>query len=62
MNKPHKHAELIKEWKDGAEIEFFSGIDKEWKFASTPQWCEHKQYRIKPKVKELENFIQEHLW
>ncbi len=25
MTKPHKHAELIKAWADGAEIEWFDG-------------------------------------
>lgn len=43
--KPHKHAELIKAWADGAIIEWLNG--KEWVVA-TPQWRENEQYRIKP--------------
>lgn len=51
MNKPHKHAELIKAWADGAEIElqcadgtWTSCADKDY-----PNWCESVPYRIKPK-------------
>lgn len=29
MPTPHKHAELIKKWADGAQIQFFS-IKKQW--------------------------------
>ena len=28
--KPHKHAELIKAWADGAEIEYFNTTDNKW--------------------------------
>lgn len=46
MNKPHKHAELIKAWSDGAEIQFF---DKDWKnCVGNPNWSEYVEYRIKP--------------
>lgn len=47
MNKPHKHAELIKAWADGAEIQFF---DKNWMdCVGNPNWNEWVEYRIKPK-------------
>lgn len=47
--KPHKHAELIKAWADGAEIEVLDkGI---WYWASSPQWYPEWQYRIKPEPK-----------
>jgi hypothetical protein len=48
--KPHKHAELIKAWADGAEIEqktphgVWENFDNEW----TETWYE---YRIKPEPK-----------
>ena len=48
--KPHKHAELIKAWADGAEIEqktphgVWENFDNEW----TETWYE---YRIKPQPK-----------
>lgn len=58
MNKPHKHAELIKAWADGAEIEYRldDGLKgwSEWKtlghdrpFLSDSWW----EYRIKPEPK-----------
>jgi hypothetical protein len=55
VNKPHKHAELIKAWADGAEVEYRlnDGLKgwSEWKmlahdkpFLSDSWW----EYRIKP--------------
>jgi hypothetical protein len=55
MNKPHKHADLIKAWADGAEIEYRVKDGKlgwsNWKsfqdlerFLTDPWW----DYRIKP--------------
>ena len=49
--KPHKHAELIKAWADGAEIEFKSKVDDEWKVMQTPLWLNESEYRIKPEPK-----------
>lgn len=46
---PHKHAELIKAWADGAEIEFDTGVG--WKSVSGPCWSEINRYRIKPTPK-----------
>ena len=47
--KPHKHAELIKAWADGAEIEFYSEAFEEWQNpGKSPEWSEDYQYRIKP--------------
>ena len=51
MNKPHKHAELIKAWADGAEIEAFCESIREWEYHPTPTWNPLTVYRIKPKVK-----------
>lgn len=52
-NPPHKHAELIKVWADGAEIEF-----KEqgwgWVGTSNPMWDEDTAYRIKPQPSQQE--------
>ena len=45
--KPHKHAELIKAWADGAEIEYNHSI-KGWTVMETPNWIPSGQYRIKP--------------
>lgn len=52
--KPHKHAEIIKAWADGAEIEFYdTRFDKPcWKLCGNPPlWHEEYQYRIKPEPK-----------
>ena len=45
MNKPHKHAELIKAWADGAEIEIKTE-DGRWD-ATSPSWKSFLEYRIK---------------
>ena len=44
--KPHKHAELIKLWADGAEIEY--EYDGRWTPVEPPAWETSVQYRIKP--------------
>ena len=46
--KPHKHAELIKAWADGAEIQY---KHKAWGWVddSEPYWQFDTKYRIKPK-------------
>ena len=54
MGKPHKHADLIKAWADGAEIqchyEYYGWID-----TSYPEWWEFNKYRIKPKEQKKLN-------
>jgi len=51
----HKHAELIKAWADGAEIERWINQDYEWKNDSLyPTWDERDIYRIKPKKPEVQ--------
>jgi phage major head subunit gpT-like protein len=47
--KPHKHADLIKAWADGVEIECWDG--KKWFEVNHPIWIEHNQFRIKPEIK-----------
>lgn len=48
---PHVHAELIKAWADGAEIERYSHINGEWIDVPNPCWWTEEQYRIKPEPK-----------
>ena len=57
MNKPHVHAEVIKAWADGAEIEECVIYDQDgnptdsgWQkpVANTPKWHSYIAYRIKP--------------
>ena len=57
MGKPHKHAELIKAWADGADIQQrydAAGAlpqGKEWQaIGQFPSWAENFEYRIKPKT------------
>lgn len=54
-NKPHKHAEVIKAWADGAEIEFRSLGGGTWQKASTPTWTNTTEYRVKPPEVLLED-------
>lgn len=52
MPTPHVHAELIKAWADGAEIEYrlSNGTWSTCAF-NTPAWAHHQQYRIKQVAK-----------
>ena len=47
--KPHKHAELIKAWADGAEIQCLKSTG--WETIPQPYWSEICDYRIKPEPK-----------
>jgi len=47
----HKHADLIKAWADGAEIEIFIEAYGGWFTAQNIKWDENIQYRIKPEPK-----------
>lgn len=49
MKTPHKHAELIKAWADGAEVEMWDG--ESWLPRESPYWNEAIVYRIKPEPK-----------
>jgi len=51
MKQPHKHAELIKAWADGAEIEVWHVDHKAWIACTDPRWNLRCQYRIKPEPK-----------
>lgn len=48
MNKPHKHAEVIKAWADGAEIELWCEGDGLWLPCPGPSWDDSLEYRVKP--------------
>mgnify|MGYP000140226474 CR=1 FL=1 len=50
MKEPHVHAELIKAWADGFEIQTFYPKCKEWVDCPEPFWSEKCQYRIKPEI------------
>ena len=51
----HVHAELIKLWADGAEIQHlvsYSNVDK-WVDCVDFDWLPHVKYRLKPKSKTI---------
>lgn len=52
MNKPHKHAEVIKAWADGVEIEYRDPPDEQWSDAPCPNWYTSLEYRVKPQPKK----------
>ena len=57
---PHKHAEAIKAWADGYEIERFLESGNCWYTADLPAWDVTAHYRIKqskPKDKHMEALI-----
>ena len=55
MNKPRKHAELIKAWADGAVIERLWTDhhlkDQTWLIDHDPDWSEFEEYRIRTEPK-----------
>ena len=50
MGTPHVHAELIKAWADGAEIQYRGpgAHGDEWEDTESPAWLPTLEYRIKP--------------
>lgn len=46
--KPHKHAELIKAWADGATIQYQEMLGKWFDCIGNPEWWCETKYRIKP--------------
>ena len=59
MNKPHKHAALIKAWADGAEIQYKDPEMFEWADVGyyAPGWCNQTEYRIKPKTIKYRTYL-----
>jgi hypothetical protein len=49
---PHKHAELIKLWADGAIIEYYSESCSRWieVAVNSPTWSSNLEYRVKPEI------------
>ena len=51
MKTPHKHAEVIKAWADGSEVQYKSKIDDFWYSTSAPYFEVDYEWRIKPEPK-----------
>ena len=47
----HKHADLIKAWADGAQIQSRNNIGEHWQDNRLPVWANDTMYRIKPTPK-----------
>ncbi len=47
---PHIHADVIKAWADGAEIEWKHSYENEfsWRPSPKPSWFPEVQYRVRP--------------
>jgi hypothetical protein len=60
MGKPHKHADLIKAWADGADIQQRYDAVKEWQpIDQFPSWAENFEYRIKPNTVKYRLYLWE---
>lgn len=46
-----KHAELIKKWADGADIQIWNGDAWAWQYQACPAFIDDYEYRIKPEPK-----------
>lgn len=53
MKTPHKHAELIKAWADGHQIQYRHNGQMGWTSIGDypPEWSLNTEYRIKPEPK-----------
>jgi hypothetical protein len=55
MTTPHKHAAIIKQWADGAQIQFkwdaHTRFPDAWSDVKQPTWRSDCDYRVKPEVK-----------
>ena len=52
IKKPHVHADVIKYWADGHDIETLSSCAwaSEWVPCPNPLWNENSKYRVKAKI------------
>lgn len=50
---PHKHADVIKAWADGATIQVRVHPESEWRTVESPSWDPDLEYRVKPPSKVL---------
>ena len=56
--RPHIHQELMDAYKEGASIQFFSKVSREWFSEPNPSWYEDYKYRIKPQPKpDIKRYI-----
>lgn len=60
---PHKHAEIIKAWADGAKVQFRNDPGEKWEDITrgAPHWFEPYEYRVKPEKVERWVIVNQHL-
>lgn len=54
MKTPHKHAEAIKAWADGAQIQWYDSSTRQHRWKDCPAtflWDERFNFRVKPEPK-----------
>ena len=56
MMKAHKHAEVIKAWAEGADVQYLETTG-EWRDTRNPMWGEGMEYRVKPAEPEPPRII-----
>ena len=47
----HKHADLIIEWANGAQIQYYDALMCRWSDYKNPKWHEAIKFRVKPEPK-----------
>lgn len=57
MNTPHKHAEVIKAWADGATIQVRGLCSDPWEDIKSPSWWVGNEYRVKPIAHKWQHLI-----
>lgn len=59
MNKPHKHTALIKQWADGAVIQYRPTSNHVWSDVAYPPWHFEGEYRVKPVTRKYRVALME---
>lgn len=57
---PNKHAELIRAWTAGAQIQLMD-INEGWIDIKSPEWRQNREYRVKPAPAPMTNTAPEFL-
>lgn len=59
--KPHKHADLIKKWADGAVIQVYGRVLEKWIDTkdNNPAWEDCNEYRVKPATRKYRVALME---
>lgn len=61
MKTPHKHADVIKAWADGATVQWKHEHGVWTDLTANPAWHRQFEYRVKPEPQILEGFVVKNL-